>query len=137
MTRRMVLFMSIHCPICRRVLLSMKKLSVLFNVHLIIVDVEEGFKDSLVAEYYYIMKLLGGEKRVPIVLLDDDKWFLPRITSTGKHFATEMEKIEYAVAEFEKKIAEELKKPYVKTYFPTTHEEMRKVFHWRRMGVYG
>jgi len=123
--RPAVFYTAEWCPVCYRTSIFLKKLEAMGYIHLIWIDIDAVNSGTLMDKYRaFLSRVFGGEVHVPAVLLDDDKWFVPSITSTRKRRVLgEKERIEAAVRELEERFLRAIsERPPLP--FPSCHEAM-------------
>ena len=126
MRPKVTVFISRTCPVCFRVLHLLRVMEIDGKIRLISVDINANTENDLMDKYhFFVRRVLGGVRQVPVILLEDSLWFIPTVTSTGKE-APFKEKIEEAVKNLEKQLEKALS--WREPVFPPTHSDM--IFGW-------
>jgi len=130
-------FEIVRCPICPRTLTMLRMLKTEGLLREVVeIDIEAVRSGDLIDRYnYFIKKALGGERRVPVMLIRE-KWYVPERTSLVGEVKGELkeegeEEIGRVVKELEKQIRDDLKEitPSPRPY--KSHELMlERAMHW-------
>jgi len=123
--KELVMFITRECPICFRLKQMLVPLVLENALHLTVVDIEAVRRGSYVDKYrYFINSVLGGEKHTPILLLGEERWYIPkRTTREGERGEFTEEEIDKACREVVEKIKKDLR--HEEKVYPPTHRMMR------------
>jgi len=119
------MFVTRECPICFRLKQMLVPLTIENALRLTVVDIEAVRRGSYVDKYrYFIDSVLGGEKHTPILLLGEERWYIPkRTTRERRREEFTEEEIDEACRDVIKKIEKDLQRR--EKVYPPTHRMMR------------
>ena len=128
--KRLVAFMRTDCPICFRLKTYLSDLALSDGVPVELVYIDTVGNDSLCARYWFFCDtVFGGEEHVPVLLLGEERWYVPRRTtarSGGDKYS--WKEIDEACRKTVEEVREHLKEK--EEIFPETHGKMKGVKKW-------
>lgn len=130
MKKRLVAFMRTDCPICFRLESYLTDLALSRGISVEKVFIDTVGSSSLLGRYrFFIDQTFGGEEHVPILLLGEERWFVPKRTTRGvrreKLFWSEIdEACKNLIKEINRYLYER------EEVLKETHEEMKEVRRW-------
>lgn len=127
--KRLVAFMRVDCPICFRLSAYLTDFALTTGTSVEKVYIDTVGDSSLVGRYrFFIDSVFGGEEHVPVLLLGESRWFVPKRTTTRSGEAITVEEVDASCREVMRRVAESLN--LREEVFPETHEQMKGVRKW-------
>jgi glutaredoxin len=124
-SKEVVMFMERSCPICFRLGQMLFEFCTLRGLRFTEVEVDAGM-DSLLGRYwFFVEQVFGGEKNVPVVLVGNERWYVPRRTTRAGREERGLTKqvIDEACARVVEEIERDLDRR--ERDYPPTHAQMR------------
>jgi len=125
MKPEVIMFKRIDCPVCFRLEQLLADLCIRKGLEFTPIEVGSG-PGSLIDRYrFFADNLRGGGEDVPVVLVGEEKWYIPARTTRGGRRSEGLTKeaIDEACLNLVKKLEEDLGER--EAVFPPTHEQMR------------
>lgn len=130
MKKRLVAFMRTDCPICFRLESYLADLALSRGMSIEKIFIDTVGSSSLQGRYkFFIDQTFGGEEHVPILLLGEERWFVPKRTTRRTERETlSWSEIDEACNNLIKEINRYLGER--EEVLRETHEEMKEVGRW-------
>jgi len=123
--KQVVMFMDRRCPVCFRLEPMLADLCIRRGLEFTKVDIRSG-AGSLMGRYrWFLDRAFGGEENVPVVLVGEERWYVPRRTTRPGRGGGEptREDIEEACAALVREVERDLDRR--ERVYPPTHGQLR------------
>jgi len=99
------------CPICARTKSMLKKFELRGLLNVIEVDIQATLRNDIIDRYnYFVNRVLGGQREVPVILINNKNWYMPRQRSRVDRQITYEEIVEKSISDLENEILKDIRK---------------------------